>query len=214
MRLGPLLRRDLARSRRRLVTVGLAVAGSVAVITLLSAVALGLYRGVIEPLLPRLPLDLLKVEPKTVSVGLLALDAGEVAEQEPNPCIRCGSCVKACPMGLLPLEMSARIRSEAFDEAIDLGLKDCIACGCCAYVCPSRIPLVQYFVHAKGELASQDRAKLRTEATKKLAQQRQERLDREAREKAEAAAKRKAEREAAAAKAAAPASAETQGASA
>lgn len=76
MRLGPLLRRDLARSRRRLVTVGLAVAGSVAVITLLSAVALGLYRGVIEPLLPRLPLDLLKVEPKTVSVGLLALDAG------------------------------------------------------------------------------------------------------------------------------------------
>ena len=148
------------------------------------------------------------------SSGILALDANEVAEQEPNPCIRCGSCVKACPMGLLPLEMSARIRTEAFDEAINLGLKDCIACGCCAYVCPSRIPLVQYFVHAKGELASQDRAKLRTEATKKLAQQRQERLDREAREKAEAAAKRKAEREAAAAKAAAPASAETQGASA
>ena len=115
-------------------------------------------------------------------------------------------------MGLLPLEMSARIRSEAFDEAIDLGLKDCIACGCCAYVCPSRIPLVQYFVHAKGELAAQDRAKLRTEATKKLAQQRQERLEREAREKAEAAARRKAEREAAAKATAA--TAETQGASA
>lgn len=102
-------------------------------------------------------------------------------------------------MGLLPLEMSARIRNEAYDDAIGLGLKDCIACGCCAYVCPSRIPLVQFFVHAKGELAAQDRAKLRNDATKKLAQQRQERLDREAREKAEAAAKRKAEREAAAA---------------
>lgn len=131
--------------------------------------------------------------------GILALDAGEVAEQEPNPCIRCGSCVKACPMGLLPLEMSARIRNEAFSEAIDLGLKDCIACGCCAYVCPSKIPLVQYFVHAKGELASQDRAKLRNDATKKMALQRQARLEREAREKVEAAAKRKAEREAAAA---------------
>lgn len=133
------------------------------------------------------------------SSGILALDAAEVAAAEPDPCIRCGSCVKACPMGLLPLEMSARIRNEAYGEAIDYGLKDCIACGCCAYVCPSKIPLVQYFVHAKGELAAQDRAKLRTEATKKLAQQRQERLDREAREKAEAAAKRKAEREAAAA---------------
>lgn len=131
--------------------------------------------------------------------GILAFDQAEVAEQEPNPCIRCGSCVKACPMGLLPLEMSARIRNEVFDEAIDLGLKDCIACGCCAYVCPSKIPLVQYFVHAKGELAAQDRAKLRGEATRKLALQRQDRLAREAREKAESAAKRKAEREAAAA---------------
>jgi len=133
------------------------------------------------------------------SSGILAFDAAEVAEQEPNPCIRCGSCVKACPMGLLPLEMSARIRNEAYDEAIGLGLKDCIACGCCAYVCPSKIPLVQFFVHAKGELAAQDRAKLRNDATKKLALQRQERLAREAREKAEVAARRKAEREAAAA---------------
>lgn len=151
------------------------------------------------------------------SSGLLAFDAAEVAEQEPNLCIRCGSCVKACPMGLLPLEMSARIRNEAYREAIDLGLKDCIACGCCAYVCPSKIPLVQYFVHAKGELAAQDRANLRAEATRKLAQQRQERLERDAREKAEAAAKRKAEREAAAAaKAAAEAAnkAEFQGESA
>lgn len=131
--------------------------------------------------------------------GILAFDAAEAAEQEPDPCIRCGSCVKACPMGLLPLEMSSRIRNDALPDAIDLGLKDCIACGCCAYVCPSKIPLVQYFVHAKGELASQDRARLRTDATKKLAQQRQARLEREAREKAEAAAKRKAEREAAAA---------------
>lgn len=131
--------------------------------------------------------------------GILAFDTQEVAAQEPDPCIRCGSCVKACPMGLLPLEMSARIRNSAYDEAVGIGLKDCIACGCCAYVCPSKIPLVQYFVHAKGELAAQDRTKLRNDATKKLAQQRQERLDREAREKAEAAAKRKAEREAAAA---------------
>ena len=150
--------------------------------------------------------------------GLLALAGAEVADQEASPCIRCGSCVRACPMGLLPLEMSSRIRNAAYAEAIDFGLKDCIACGCCAYVCPSRIPLVQYFVHAKGELAAQDRTKLRNEATKKLAVQRQERLEREAREKAEAAARRKAEREAAAAaKAAAEAAAvnsEKQGESA
>ncbi len=130
--------------------------------------------------------------------GILAFASGEVAAQDSDPCIRCGSCIKACPMGLLPLEMSARIRNDALGDAVELGLRDCIACGCCAFVCPSRIPLVQYFVHAKGELAAQDRSRLRGEATKKLAQQRQERIDREAREKAEAAARRKAEREAAA----------------
>lgn len=141
--------------------------------------------------------------------GILLLDAGEAAELEPEACIRCGSCVKACPMGLLPLEMSARIRNDDMDAAVDLGLSDCIACGCCAYVCPSHIPLVQYFYHAKGELSARQRTQLRTEATKKLATQRQERLEREAREKAEAAAKRKAERAAQQAAAAAAAQATT-----
>jgi len=135
--------------------------------------------------------------------GILLLDAQEAAGGEVEDCIRCGSCVKACPMGLLPLEMSARIRNDEMDAAADLGLADCIACGCCAYVCPSHIPLVQYFYHAKGDLYARERNKLRTEATKKMALQRQERLEREQREKVEAAAKRKAERAAAAAAAAA-----------
>jgi Na+-translocating ferredoxin:NAD+ oxidoreductase subunit C len=149
--------------------------------------------------------------------GILALDAAEGGTREAEACIRCGSCVKACPVGLLPLEMSARIRSDALTAAVDLGLKDCIACGCCAYVCPSSIPLVQYFVHAKGELAAQERSRLRNEATKRLAQQRQERLEREAREKAEAAARRKAERaaqQAAAAQSASPAASAEPAASA
>ncbi|MBI4995304.1 MAG: electron transport complex subunit RsxC [Rhodocyclales bacterium] len=146
------------------------------------------------------------------SSGLLALTAAEAADGEAQPCIRCSSCVRACPVGLLPLEMSARIRNEDYAGAVGLGLKDCIACGCCAYVCPSRIPLVQYFGHAKGELAARDRAKLRNDAAKRLVAARAERLEREAKEKAEAAARRKAERakqKAAEAAAAAAAAADT-----
>lgn len=135
--------------------------------------------------------------------GILALDREEARDEEAHDCIRCGSCVEACPMGLLPLDMAAHIRKEALGEAVDLGLKDCIACGCCAYVCPSSIPLVQHFTYAKNELSARDRATLRMESTKKLAQAREARLAQEAREKAEAAAKRKAERAAATAAAAA-----------
>jgi len=146
--------------------------------------------------------------------GILAFDATEAAKPEAGPCIRCGTCADACPMGLLPMEMAARIKVHDFAAAESFALTDCISCGCCAYVCPSHIPLVQYFSHAKGELASAERTKLRTEATKRLAEAKQARIERENREKAEAAARRKAEREAAKAapaQATEPASSQVQG---
>ena len=147
--------------------------------------------------------------------GILAFDAAEAFVPEAGPCIRCGSCTKACPMGLLPLEMAAHIRVGDLDGAEALKLSDCISCGCCAYVCPSHIPLVQYFSHAKGELSTTERTKLRTEATKRLAEAKTARIERENREKAEAAARRKAERDAAKAAAGqgAPAAKHSQGAS-
>ena len=138
--------------------------------------------------------------------GIIAFDAREAAVPRAGPCVRCGSCTKACPMGLLPLEMAAHIRSGDLAGAVDFSLTDCIACGCCAYVCPSHIPLVQYFSHAKGELAARERTRLRSEAAKRLVEARLIRLEREGREKAEAAARRQAERKAAKALAAAAAS--------
>lgn len=139
--------------------------------------------------------------------GILALTAAEAARPPEGPCIRCGSCTRACPMGLLPLEMAGRIRAGDLAGATGFGLSDCISCGCCAYVCPSGIPLVQYFSHARGELAAAERARLRGDAARRLAEQRRQRLEREAREKAAAAARRKAERDAAKARASAPAEA-------
>jgi electron transport complex protein RnfC len=126
--------------------------------------------------------------------GVLALTEREIGSTQPAPCIRCSSCVRACPVGLLPLEMAAHIRSGNSGGAVSLGLKDCIACGCCSFVCPSHIPLVHYFSFAKGELMEQERGKLKQEATKKLADERIARTERIAREREEAAAKRKAAR--------------------
>jgi electron transport complex protein RnfC len=135
--------------------------------------------------------------------GILAFNVREAVVPEAGPCIRCGNCARACPMGLLPLEMAARIRAGELDGAVDFCLSDCISCGCCAYVCPSHIPLVQYFSHARGELAARERARLRTEAARRLIDARVTRLEHETREKAAAAARRKAERAAAKARAAA-----------
>ncbi|MDD5058849.1 MAG: electron transport complex subunit RsxC [Sideroxydans sp.] len=140
--------------------------------------------------------------------GVLALTASEIGQAEPSPCIRCSTCIRACPVGLMPVEMVSRIRASDLAAAVDFGLKDCIACGSCSYVCPAHIPLVHYFNYAKGDLAAQERTKLKQEATKKLADARNERIARIERERAEAAARRKAAREAKAAKAAAEKAAE------
>ncbi|HRZ07189.1 MAG TPA: electron transport complex subunit RsxC, partial [Candidatus Competibacteraceae bacterium] len=67
--------------------------------------------------------------------GILALTAAEVGEMHPpSPCIRCGRCVEACPMGLLPVEMANLARREEWTHLQALGLSDCMACGSCAYV--------------------------------------------------------------------------------
>ncbi len=78
MKLGTLIRRDLARSASRLATVGALVAVGVAVIAVLGGLGAGIYRGVVVPLMPKLPLDLIKVEPKVLSLGVLAFDTSSL----------------------------------------------------------------------------------------------------------------------------------------
>lgn len=72
-------------------------------------------------------------------------------ELEVYPCIKCGSCLSACPLHLNPSMMGqlAMVRQYETMEA-DYHLNDCFECGCCSYVCPSNIPLTQYFRIAKA----------------------------------------------------------------
>ncbi|MGZ4999850.1 MAG: electron transport complex subunit RsxC [Methylomonas sp.] len=128
--------------------------------------------------------------------GILALSRDEIEEPPVQACIRCSSCVTACPVGLLPLEMASRIKANQLEAAVDLGLKDCISCGSCSYVCPSNIPLVHYFKFASGELVKRQQAEHKSEQTKRLMNDRNQRMER-IRLEAEAEAKKAAEARAA-----------------
>ena len=125
------------------------------------------------------------------SNGILALTAAEVHNGPVMPCIRCASCVSACPCGLVPLEMANHARAGDLDGAVRFGLMDCISCGSCAYVCPAHIPLVQYFNYAKGELTARQRAEHKQKETRRLAELRSERLERQKQAKRAALAQRK-----------------------
>ncbi len=69
-----------------------------------------------------------------------------------DACIRCGRCVDACPMGLLPCTLSNYGEANLLAEAIEANARDCIECGCCSYVCPSKRPIVQWVRMEKAEI--------------------------------------------------------------
>ncbi len=83
--------------------------------------------------------------------GILCLAESEISQFQGSPCIRCGNCVDACPMFLVPSAMGLLIERNRFDELGDYHLTDCIECGSCAYVCLSHRPLVQFFKRGKLE---------------------------------------------------------------
>ncbi len=85
--------------------------------------------------------------------GILALDKNEkVTASKVYPCIKCGECVRSCPIHLNPSRMGIFARKDEYEKMESLNLFDCFECGCCSYVCPSNIPLVQLFRMAKGAL--------------------------------------------------------------
>jgi electron transport complex protein RnfC len=81
--------------------------------------------------------------------GMLFLGPGDIDTRPPDPCIRCGHCVHACPMKLLPTTIEKYVMVDAIDKAVEIGLNDCIECGSCAYVCPSHRRLVHQFKFGK-----------------------------------------------------------------
>ena len=82
--------------------------------------------------------------------GILLFSQEEAIWEEPLPCIRCGKCVEACPMHLMPLWVSGYAEASRFDDCERLGALDCIECGCCSFICPSRRRLVQGILAGKG----------------------------------------------------------------
>lgn len=66
------------------------------------------------------------------------------------PCIRCGACVDACPMGLEPYLLETYGRLRRWDDARAADVADCIECGSCSWSCPSRRPLLDYIRRAKN----------------------------------------------------------------
>lgn len=84
--------------------------------------------------------------------AILAFTADDAVLKPETDCIRCGRCVAACPMSLMPTNIVKAAKIKDVDALNRAGVTVCMECGSCAFACPAGKPLVQHMRLAKAIL--------------------------------------------------------------
>lgn len=72
---------------------------------------------------------------KTTSAILAISDTGDNYKENVQ-CLKCGKCVEACPMKLMPLYLNKYARLGDLETAEKYNIMNCMECGLCSYLCP------------------------------------------------------------------------------
>lgn len=75
--------------------------------------------------------------------GILCLTKEQAVLPEESSCIRCGGCIAACPMNLIPTTLDSLVNRRQYGDFEKNNGMDCIECGCCTVVCPAKRHLTQ-----------------------------------------------------------------------
>jgi electron transport complex protein RnfC len=85
--------------------------------------------------------------------GILVMPEKESKRKTTMNCIRCGSCVTICPMGLEPYLLAKLSENQSWEEAESEHILDCMECGSCQYTCPSGRPLLDHLRVGKSNVS-------------------------------------------------------------
>ena len=95
---------------------------------------------------------------KNTSALLAFADGNETISENPT-CIRCGKCMRACPMRLMPNYIYLYASQGNYEECRKRNVMDCIECGSCSYVCPAKRELALSIRMGKREIQKRRKAR-------------------------------------------------------
>lgn len=95
---------------------------------------------------------------KTTSAILAFSEDIEVYDKD-EACIKCGKCVKHCPMNLMPLYLAKYAKEDNLEMCEKYNISSCVECGLCSYLCPGKQGPVQNIRLAKQKLQERRRKK-------------------------------------------------------
>ena len=89
--------------------------------------------------------------PVTKGTNSITILSGDDARRKAiQPCIRCGKCVDACPMGLEPYLLATLSANNLYDRLENEGVTSCMSCGSCQFTCPSHRPILDNILQGRG----------------------------------------------------------------
>lgn len=75
--------------------------------------------------------------------AIIALNEKDATPAEETNCIKCGKCVYACPLNLMPAALEKAYDARNAESLVAHDVNLCMNCGCCSYVCPAKRNLAQ-----------------------------------------------------------------------
>lgn len=86
--------------------------------------------------------------------AILAFDDSELGLKNEVPCVRCGKCVRNCPMGLVPVQLNSYAKIGDTENCLKYDIMDCIECGVCSFNCPCANNITQRIKITKRKIAA------------------------------------------------------------
>ncbi len=98
---------------------------------------------------------------KSTSAVLLFSEGFGRKSVDTQSCIRCGKCIRNCPMHLMPMYIAQFSKVHDLVRAEEYGAMSCVECGSCSYNCPGGVEIVQHIRVAKAGIKA-EKARLAT----------------------------------------------------